>query len=342
MKAEWTPYLLDFRFLAQTSRNSMRNKETYFLRLSDDSTGRVGVGECALFRGLSAEDTPDYEGTLASACKNLNFNDLNSSITFGYEGALASMQELEDNEFTRGEAGIPINGLIWMGDKSTMRARIDEKLSKGFHVLKLKIGGINFEEEISLLKYIRQRFSKAHLELRLDANGSFSPDVALSRLDELSKYNIHSIEQPIKAGQWESMAHICKNSPIPIALDEELIGVHAPTEIHDILCLIRPQYIILKPSLCGGFSGAEVWINEAKRQGIGWWATSALESNVGLEAIARWLVRVNGSADFTLPQGLGTGQLYLNNIPSPLELRGDRLFYNLDNKFEIPDFAWRQ
>lgn len=341
MKAEWAPYVLDFRFLARTSRNSMREKETYFMRLTDESTGRQGVGECALFKGLSAEDSPNYELELSEACHNLDKNSMNSSIRFGYEGAVMDMMPLEDNEFTRGEAGIPINGLIWMGDRHTMRQRIDEKLSAGFHVLKLKIGGINFEEEVDLLRYIRNRFPADALELRLDANGSFDTQNAMARLDALAKFDIHSIEQPIKPGQWDAMSQICSDSPIPIALDEELIGLRSENEVKIVLDTLHPAYIILKPSLCGGFQSADCWIGEAEKRGIGWWATSALESNVGLEAIARWLVMRSGSASFKLPQGLGTGQLYHNNIESPLELRGDKLFYNPDKKRVIPELKWQ-
>lgn len=341
MKAEWSPYTLGFRFLARTSRDSMREKETYFIRLTDEGSGCQGIGECALFRGLSAEDSPRYVQELSEACLSQNPLSMNSSVRFGYESALTDMMPVEDNDFTRGESGIPINGLIWMGDRNTMKQRIDEKLADGFHILKLKIGGINFDDEVELLKYIRSRFSDKDLELRLDANGSFTPDDAMKRLERLSGYNIHSIEQPIKPKQWEAMARICHESPIPIALDEELIGVSNAIDVKTTLETLRPSYIILKPSLCGGFSGADCWIDEAEKLGIGWWATSALESNVGLEAIARWLVRRNGSASFELPQGLGTGQLYYNNVKSPLELRGDKLFYNPGIKRIMPELQWR-
>ncbi len=342
MRAEWASYTLDFRFLARTSRNSMRVKETYFMRLYDEITGKQGVGECALFKGLSIEDSPDYEDELAEACRSLDSSRMSSSIRFGYESAIVDMQPVEDNAFTRGEAGIPINGLIWMGDKHTMRQRIDKKLDAGFHVLKLKIGGINFDDEVDLLRYIRSKYSARELELRLDANGSFSPENALERLNVLGQFDIHSIEQPIKPGQQDAMARLCEKSPIDIALDEELIGVHSNAAIAAMLELIRPKYIILKPSLCGGLSGADRWIDEATKLNIGWWATSALESNVGLEAIARWLVRRNGSADFYLPQGLGTGQLYHNNICSPLHLQGDRLFYNPCVERKLPELEWHQ
>jgi len=320
----------------------MRVKGTYFIRLNDETTGKQGVGECALFRGLSIEDSPNYENELAEACRSMDRSLMSSSIRFGYESALVDMLPIEDNAFTRGEAGIPINGLIWMGDKRTMRQRIDKKLDAGFHVLKLKIGGINFDDEVELLKYIRSKYSATDLELRLDANGSFSPENALDRLNVLGRFDIHSIEQPIKPGQHDVMARLCEKSPIDIALDEELIGVHSSGEIAAMLGLIRPKYIILKPALCGGLSGADRWIDEATKLNIGWWATSALESNVGLEAIARWLVRRNGSANFSMPQGLGTGQLYHNNICSPLKLQGDRLFYNPSLKRTLPKLEWHQ
>ncbi len=342
MFAEWAPYRLDFRFLARTSRDSMRVKDTYFIRLIDDDNNRIGYGECALFKGLSKEDSPLYESELSRFCKNPELEKMNSSIRFGFESALCDMGALESNDFTRGEAGIPINGLIWMGDKHTMLQRIDEKLKSGFHILKLKIGGIDFGQELELLAYIRGRYSADELQLRLDANGSFNADDALGRLETLSKYAVHSIEQPIKPMQWEAMSRICRESPIPIALDEELIGVHSQREVSEILSTLSPQYIILKPSLCGGFSGADCWIDEAEKLGIGWWATSALESNIGLEAIARWLVRRCGTANLELPQGLGTGQLYHNNTASPLELRGDRLFYHPEKKRMIPELEWQR
>lgn len=338
-KAEWTKYRLDFLFEARTSRETMRHKDTYFVRLEDEATGKTGIGECALFRGLSADDLPDYETRLDDACRVGRPNPDYSSQVFGFETARRNLHPLEDNAFTRGETGVPINGLIWMGDKSTMRQRIDEKLAKGFNVLKLKIGGINFDEETELLRYIRSRYSASDLTIRLDANGSFSPADALKRLKILSDFGIHSIEQPIKAGQESDMARICSLSPIPIALDEELI-CRVPDP--DLLSRIKPQYIILKPALCGGFSGADMWIKEAERLGIGWWATSALESNIGLEAIARWLMREHSEHALSLPQGLGTGQLYGNNIPSPLELRGDKLYFNPEKSWNYSQLSWHR
>lgn len=336
MKAEWQPYRLDFKFEARTSRESMMHKHTWFVRLTDDSTGATGIGECALFRGLSAEDSPAYEARLDEVCRNFDPHDLpqESSIRFGLETALMNMQATPPTPFLQGCEGIPINGLIWMGDKATMRRRIDEKLELGFRVLKLKIGGIDFEAETDLLQYIRANYAPDTLELRLDANGSFSTADAMNRLDALSRFAIHSIEQPIKAGQPEEMASLCRRSPIAIALDEELIGTRNEDEMETLLDAIRPQYIILKPALCGGLSGARSWIRHAESRGIGWWATSALESNIGLAAIARMV----SDLGVTMPQGLGTGQLYHNNIPSPLHLEGDRLFYDPEKKWEYPVF----
>lgn len=345
--AEWTPYCLDFLFEARTSRESMRKKSTWLVRLTDADTGHVALGECALFRGLSDDDTPDYEPRLSRACRIVETTDdpasairafSESSIVFGFETALRNLAGLEQNPFTLGEEGIPINGLVWMGDKDTMRRRIDEKLDHGFKVLKLKIGGIDFEGETDLLRYVRSVYSPESLEIRLDANGSFSPDNALVRLDTLSRFSIHSIEQPIKQNQWPEMARLCRQSPIPIALDEELIGKRTDDDKVALLDTIAPRYIILKPALCGGLAEADTWIELAGRRGIGWWATSALESNIGLDAIARW----GFCHGISIPQGLGTGRLYSNNFPSPLELRDDRLFYNPAKGWNIPVLPWRR
>lgn len=338
-ESDWSAYTLRFNFTAITSRASMRVKDTYFMRLRERESGRVAIGECALFKGLSAEDTPDYERRLSEACAGGMAP--TSSVRFGIESALASLQA-EDNAFLRGEAGIPINGLVWMGDKETMRRRIDEKIDGGFKTVKLKIGGIHFDDELELLRYIRSRYSSEILELRLDANGAFTSGNALEKLKRLSQFDIHSIEQPIKAGQLEAMSRICGESPIPVALDEELIGMHGEDEIKEILDTVKPQYIILKPSLCGGFAAADAWIEAAEARGIGWWATSALESNIGLEAIARWLARKNPQCQFSMPQGLGTGLLYTNNFASPLYLRGDRMFYNPEIRTEIPNLQWHR
>ncbi len=337
--AEWARYRLDFNFEARTSRQVMTVKDTYFVRLRR-ADGAVAIGECALFRGLSSDDRADYEKQLAEACR-YPFDALQSdysSIRFGFEGAFEGLSLPVEDRWLDGSAGIPINGLIWMADKETMRRRIEQKLADGFRVLKLKIGGIAFDDEVALLQAVRSRFSPSDLEIRLDANGSFTPDNALQRLDVLAPLHIHSLEQPIRAGQPEEMARVCAKSPIAIALDEELIGCRSYDESRALLEAIRPQYVILKPSLCGGFSGADAYIDIAKSMGIGWWATSALESNIGLYAIARWLTEKGVPA---MPQGLGTGLLYSNNIPSPMYMDDAKLYYNPGGIWgPMPELQW--
>lgn len=345
LKAEWAPYRLFFNFEARTSRQVMTYKDTYFVRVCDTRTpARYGIGECALFKGLSADDRPDYEVMLSQACLDpaAALESPYSSIRFGFETALKSIEPCTSapSAWREGKYGIPVNGLVWMGDKATMRSRIKEKLDAGFRVIKLKIGGINFNDEVDLLSEIRHSFSSDSLEIRLDANGAFTPDNALKRLDTLAKFGIHSIEQPVMAGQTELMAAICRTSPIPIALDEELIGVRSDTEAEKLLSDIRPQYIILKPSLCGGFRAAAHYIHAAESMGIGWWATSALESNIGLAAIATWLT---DNYKITMPQGLGTGLLYTNNIGSPLEMHTPELFMNpAKHRETLDNLPWRR
>lgn len=320
----------------------MHTKDTYLVQVWDDSRPEVrGTGECALFRGLSREDDDGYESVLAVFCADPSAEKMEllpSSARFGFETAFADLSNGGKGIYFPGSAwiesrgGIPINGLVWMGDRDTMFERIRAKLDDGFSCLKLKIGGIRFQEEIDLLRYVRSRFSPDVLELRLDANGAFSPDEALSRLESLSVFGVHSIEQPVRAGQYDAMASICAASPIPIALDEELIGDTTPDFKRQLLEFIHPAYIILKPALCGGFAGADSWIDAATRLGIGWWATSALESNIGLSAIAQWVALKNVS----MCQGLGTGELYLNNFPSQVLRRGANLFFDSDRSRIVP------
>lgn len=338
MDLTWAHHRLEFKFEAKTSRSTMRTKDTWFIRIYDDLTHNYSIGEAAHFDGLSHETREEFLEELKRVCRESDLGSHLSSVRFGIESAMRNLMPLVDNEFTRGEKGIPINGLIWMGDHKTMLGRIDKKIADGFTVLKLKIGGIDFDEEIELLKYIRKRYSNKDIELRLDANGSFKTDEALEKLKRLAEFNIHSIEQPIHAGRWEEMAELTSFSPIPIALDEEIIGYRPYSEKIELLDSIKPQYIILKPSLCGGLSGANEWADLAETRGIGWWATSALESNVGLQGLAIWLF----SRKATMPQGLGTGQLYHNNIPSALELRGDHLFYNPEKSVIFPELEWHR
>ena len=243
------------------------------------------------------------------------------SVPMGME----NLVNLFDSPFGRGEEGITINGLVWMGTYEEMLARLEEKLQAGFHCVKLKIGAIDFFKELDLIKRIRDVYTQEQVELRVDANGGFLPENAMSQLEALAKYNIHSIEQPIKQHQWPKMAQLCRETPLSIALDEELIGVNVRSMKEALLDTIRPQYIILKPSLHGGIYGCNEWIQLASQRGIGSWITSALESNIGLNAIAHYAAKVYGP-NVEMPQGLGTGQLFTDNIPMPLEIRGDKLF----------------
>ncbi len=348
LKAGYKPYTLHFKVPSGTSRGVMTVKDTYLIKVWDETCPDCyGLGECALFRGLGADDCPDYEVMLQRVCREINEIerlDLSawSSIRFGVETALNDLRNggqriVYPSAFTQGEQAIEINGLIWMGDKTTMATRIEEKLQAGFRCIKLKIGAIDFAEECALLASIRRCYRRDEVELRVDANGAFAPADALERLKRLSDYDLHSIEQPIRAGQWEAMARLCESTPLPIALDEELIGVADTARKKELLETISPQYIILKPSLAGGFAGSAEWIELARRQGIGWWVTSALESNVGLNAIAQW----TATLPIDMPQGLGTGTLYTNNVPSPLVQEGCVLKYNPVASWIIPNESWR-
>jgi o-succinylbenzoate synthase len=334
MKANYKKYILDFKVPSGTSRGIMTQKETWYIILKNDDA--FGIGECGILRGLSVDDIPDYEQRLAWACDNIHLgkdallNDLREypSIQFGLEQAFLSLQsknpfELFPSDFTQNESPIPINGLIWMGDEAYMLKQLEQKLKDGFGCIKMKIGAIDFEKEIAILKSIRDNFSPEEIELRVDANGAFSPEEGMEKLERLSKFKLHSIEQPIKAGQWEEMAKLCEKTPLPIALDEELIGIFDVTEKEKLLQTIQPQYIILKPSLVGGIQGCKEWIALAEKQDIGWWITSALESNIGLNAIAQFTYALGT----TMPQGLGTGSLFSNNIDSPLEVSKGQIFY---------------
>ena len=328
------PRTLHFKQPAGTSRGVYTTRRVWYLHLTSDSQpGREGIGECAPLPNLSCDDLPHYEQLLSSLCQEaaqsgIDYERLRPypSILFGLETAFRHFERgtasLWDTPFSRGEQGIPINGLIWMGSYTHMLAQIEAKMQAGFRCIKLKIGAINFEEELSLLKMIRRHFSAKEIELRVDANGAFSPAEALEKLKRLSELDLHSIEQPIRAGQWDSMARLSQLSPLPIALDEELIGVHSTSRKKELLETIHPQYIILKPSLHGGLRGSQEWIAAASQLGIGWWITSALESNIGLNAIAQWCATLHNP----LPQGLGTGALFTDNIPMPLEVRGDELW----------------
>ncbi|WP_435625502.1 o-succinylbenzoate synthase [Flagellimonas sp.] len=341
MKAKYTPYILDFKKPSGTSRGILKQKETWFIILEKDES--FGIGECGLLRGLSIDDVPEYEEKLRWVCQNIDlgleslYSQLDDfpSIQFGLEQAFLSLNSagtfnLFPSHFTENESPISINGLIWMGDEAFMLSQLEQKLEEGFQCIKMKIGAIDFKTELSILESIRKQFSPNEIELRVDANGAFSKKDALNKLKQLSEYEIHSIEQPIQQGHWEDMAQLCKETPLPIALDEELIGIFDGTNKERLLQTLRPQYIILKPSLIGGFKKALEWIALAEKFRIGWWVTSALESNVGLNAIAQWTYTLNTK----MPQGLGTGSLFTNNLQSPLEVLQGKLFYRKNASWE--------
>lgn len=327
--------LLHFKQPAGTSRGVYITRRIWLLTV--EHGGRTAIGECAPLPQLSCDDIPDYEAVLRRFCDiieatgSIPYDEMRNypSMLFGVETALAQLSRtdglLYDTPFSHGEEGIPINGLVWMGTHDEMLSRLKEKLALGFRCVKLKIGAIDFAKELDLIQHIRKHFSREEVELRVDANGGFTPDVALERLQELARYDIHSIEQPIMAHQWSEMAQLCQLSPLPIALDEELIGVNSTDEKIRLLDTIKPQYIILKPSLHGGVAGTREWIALANERGIGSWITSALESNIGLNAIAQLAADIYGSK-ITMPQGLGTGMLFTDNIPMPLEIRNDCLW----------------
>ena len=328
---------IDLQFIApgKTSRGILNSKPSWLFIL--EQNGYSGIGECSVIPGLSHEYKDGYEQKIHEIAGKINsgvipsMDDLDDfpSIRFGLETALLDLKHesqgiLYPSAFTRGENGIHINGLIWMGSKQEMQSRISEKLDQGFRVLKLKVGALDFNEERSLLKTIREEFQPTDLEIRLDANGAFSVSEAPEKLKQLSEFHIHSIEQPIKAGQWDAMAEICNTSPLPVALDEELIGINDQSIKEKMLHTISPHFIILKPSLRGGLQESREWIDLATSKNTGWWATSALESNVGLNAIAQWVFTLKPK----MVQGLGTGQVFSNNIESPLILKGPELFYD--------------
>lgn len=345
LQATFQKYTLEFKQASGTSRGVLRIKESWFIVLKNEKTWQWGIGECGLLRGLSADDRPDYEEKLKEVCDNIS--NLSywldegllefPSIQFGLEMAWKSYQvedkfQLFPSEFTEGKKSIPINGLVWMGEEDFMRQQIEAKLSQGFDCVKMKIGAIDFDTEIALLKNLRKRFSKNEIEIRVDANGAFQPgEDALQKLNTLAKLDIHSIEQPIRQGQIEEMEDLCCNTPLPIALDEELIGIFKKEEKEDLITFIQPQYIILKPSFVGGFRGSQEWIDAAAHYNIPWWITSALESNVGLNAIAQWTF----SLDNEMHQGLGTGGLYTNNFPSPLFVDKGALHFNPEEKWDL-------
>jgi o-succinylbenzoate synthase len=341
MKATYHKYMLQFKRPSGTSRGIMTEKETWFIVLEKD--GKKGIGECGILRGLSADDRDDYEEKLNWVCQNIHLGEdvlwpellEFPSIQFGIEMAFLSLRSenpylLFPSDFTNNSKSIVINGLVWMGEEAFMKEQIEEKLAKGFTCIKLKIGAIDFEKELELLRFIRTHFTPEQIEIRVDANGAFSVNEALDKLYQLYGFKLHSIEQPIQKNNTDRMSELCKTTPFPIALDEELIGVFSSEGKEALLEKIKPQYIILKPSFVGGFKGTQEWITLAEKYNIGWWITSALESSIGLNAIAQWTFLQNSN----LPQGLGTGALYTNNFDCPLEVSNGQLWYNTSKDWD--------
>ncbi len=341
IRISYKKHVLQFKRPSGTSRGVLSRKTSFYLMVSDtENPGITGIGECSTIKGLSPDPWDTYEKTMEAVCLGheppeywlqAGLDDF-PSIRFGLETALLDWQKggqrlLFPSDFTAGRKGIPINGLIWMGEFDFMKKQIREKIETGFGCIKLKIGANDFEQELDLLRMIRREFEEKELELRVDANGAFTPEKALEKLNRLAEFDIHSIEQPIRQGQWAAMAELCEQTPIPIALDEELIGLKSGEEIQKMADIIRPQYFVLKPSLLGGFSKSRRVIEEANMAGAGWWVTSALEGNIGLNAIAQWTFLLENP----MPQGLGTGQLFSNNIPSPLYIDKAQLFFNKEN-----------
>ncbi|MCF6130275.1 o-succinylbenzoate synthase [Flavobacterium sp. AS60] len=342
MKASYFKYILHFKNPSGTSRGILTDKETWFIVLERD--GKKGIGECGILRGLSADDRSDYEEKIHWACQNIHLGEQKlwdeliefPSIQFGIEMAFLSLKsenpfDLFPSDFTNSTKSISINGLVWMGDEAFMKTQIEDKIEQGFSCIKLKIGAIDFDKEIDLLRFIRTNFDENMIEIRVDANGAFSENDALNKINQITGFKLHSIEQPIKKNQTDTMSVLCKNSQIPIALDEELIGVFTKEDKQKLLQRIKPQYIVLKPSFIGGFRGTLEWISLAEKLNIGWWITSALESNIGLNAIAQFTFLQNN----LMPQGLGTGSLFTNNFDCPLTVSRGQLWYDKNKNWNF-------
>ncbi len=340
MKISYKNHRLEFKRPAGTSRSVLYHNNVWIIRI--EKNDKLGFGECNPLVGLSIDDREDFEVILKDVISefekkgkiDLDILDDYPAMKFGFESALLDLTTegemiLFPSDFTKGKRSILINGLLWMGEKQFMLEQLSEKLKLGFNCIKLKIGAIDFEQEIDVLKEIRKNYSAEEIEIRVDANGAFTINEALDKLQRLSAYDIHSIEQPIAVGQWNEMEELCKRSPIPIALDEELIPLRSKKERYALIKKVKPDYIILKPSLLGGFGDCDEWITIAEEANVKWWLTSALESNIGLNSIAQY----SFSKGVTIPQGLGTGGLYSNNYASPLHILNGELFYD-------PDKSW--
>lgn len=352
MRLQFAPYVLKFNEPGGTSRGVMTEKITCLLRMFDEKEpGRFAIGEAGIFPGLSPEADDRFFYKLMELQANVRLGKSTDLLKFpslqsGFEQVIRDYAGgcrgiYFENPFVHGMSAIEINGLVWMGDYDTMLRRIEDKLNAGFRCIKLKIGAIDWHSEVDMIEYIRSRHDRDSVEIRVDANGAFTMDNALPRLKRLADLGVHSIEQPIKAGNPALMRFLCEISPLPIALDEELIGKYTREEKEALLDRIKPAYIVLKPSLIGGFSGAREWIDLAGEREIGWWVTSALESNIGLNALAQWVAGLHTE----MPQGLGTGGVFSNNFTTPLLLEGDRLRYDPDRTLDYSRLAaldWRE
>lgn len=339
-----TKHILKFKTPAKTSRNTLEDKVVWLIHLSHLGKKTTGIGECSPLKGLSVDDVPGFETQLQEVVNLINNGahpkelglDNWPSITFGLETALLDLQnggirKITDEPFFLGEEKIPINGLVWMGNRQEMIAQAEEKIKAGYTCIKFKIGAMDFDEECRMLEELRKKHNAFTIEIRLDANGAFATDTAVEQLNELARFGIHSVEQPIKQGQWDAMQEVCAKSTIPIALDEELIGQKPVDAAQKMLKTIQPAYIIIKPGLLGGFENSKQWITAAQKNNMGWWATSALESNIGLNAIAQFAATYKP----TIPQGLGTGQLYENNFDSPLTVDNGYIYYDVVKNWHI-------
>lgn len=346
MRAFFKTHNLQFKNPAGTSRGILKTKQAYYIIIEEDDI--QGVGECGLLKGLSPDDKPDYLQKLQWTCDNIHrspselFHELTEypSIRFALEQAYLDLASggrkiLFPSSFTQGLVGQRINGLVWMGDLRFMQDQIESRLEEGFTCIKMKVGAIGIERELELLQELRSRYDAMSLELRVDANGSFSPEDAPYVLDRLAELQIHSIEQPIAPGQIQEMARLCEESPLPIALDEELHGIYDEFEQREIIETIFPQHIVLKPSLLGGIQATQDWINLAEENGMGWWITSSLESNIGLNALAQWTYTLGNP----IYHGLGTGSLYTNNLESPLEVQSGGIWHRPNAEWDLSQLS---
>ena len=354
-QSEFHKHNLTFKFEAGTSRGVLKNKDSWILKVwHSESPDITGYGECSPIAGLSIDQIDDIPKLIKKTLKDLILKEFQTEeeilqfvqktipasfpcVRFGFEMALLDLlnggqKRFFPNEFRDIGKVIPINGLIWMGDQNFMMNQLSKKLDAGFDCIKIKVGAIDFEQELKLLETLRNNEMGQQVTLRLDANGAFTPQNALHKLESLSKFDVHSIEQPIKTNHWDDMQILCEKSPISIALDEELIGVHEYDKKDELLDHIQPQYIILKPSLMGGMVATHEWVQLAEKRKIGWWITSALESNIGLNAVCQLASEYNP----IIPQGLGTGQLYLNNFNSPLSVESGKISYDDRLEWAIP------